>query len=112
MWGVVSPAVPLAPGTVMTLTYGDEYYWPTNSRFGEALVPGTPIYAQVDAYNAGTMYGAVLETHERLGGSYNNIMGPVYSTYRLTGEQIVDQPGIVGRQNESLWNTLPPFPMR
>jgi hypothetical protein len=36
---------------------------------------GTLIYAQVDSANASTAYGTVLETHESMGGAYNNILG-------------------------------------
>jgi hypothetical protein len=41
------------------------------------LAAGTPVYAQVDAVNLATTYGAVLENHEIAGGAYNNIVGPV-----------------------------------
>jgi hypothetical protein len=81
------------------------------SRFDKTLPAGTPVCAQVDAYNAATTYGAVRESHEILGGEYNNVAGPVYSTgaasrwgqpgaeTRATG-----QPQDVSRAN------LPPLP--
>jgi len=78
-WGVTSAALPLAPGGTITLTIGDAYYWPSLSRFDAPLAAGTPVYAQVDAYNAATTYGAVLESHEISGDTYNNI-GSTVST--------------------------------
>jgi len=79
MWGVTSTTLPLMPGGTLTLTYGDDYSWPSLSSY-EALPAGTLIYAQVDSANANTTYGAVLEMHEIMGEAYNNIMGPVSST--------------------------------
>ena len=80
IWGVTSAALPLAPGGTITLTIGDAYYWPSLSRFYAPLAAGTPVYAQVDAWNEATTYGAVLESHEITGGTYNNVGGPFYST--------------------------------
>jgi hypothetical protein len=73
VWGVVSSALPLESGDAMTLTVGDAYYQSTYSRFSTPLAAGTPVYVQVDAYNADTDYGTVLESHEISGGVYNNI---------------------------------------
>ena len=64
--------LPLNPGLTFTLTYSDTYYWPTHSRFYENLAPGTPVYAQVDAWGDAST-GGVLENHEILGEAYNNI---------------------------------------
>jgi len=80
LWGVTSAALPLAPGDTITLTYGDVYYWPSLSRFYKSLAAGTPVYAQVDAWNEATTYGAILESHEVTGDTYNNISGPFYRT--------------------------------
>lgn len=80
VWGISRNALPIVAGESLTLTYGGTYYYAEYSTFYEMLSPGTPIYAQVDAYNAETDYGAVLEVHELEGGEYNNITGPVYST--------------------------------
>jgi len=80
LWGVTSAALPLAPGDTITLTYGDVYYQPSLSRFYEALAAGTPVYAQVDAWNEATTYGAILESHEVTGDTYNNVSGPFYRT--------------------------------
>jgi hypothetical protein len=74
VWGVTAD---LAPGDVLTLTFDDAYYTSTYSLVSWPLAAGTEVYAQVDAWNPGTSYGAVLETHEETGGAYNNIVGPV-----------------------------------
>jgi hypothetical protein len=75
-WGVLSNTLPLNPGAIITLTYGDAATWPDGSRFDGPLPAGTPIYVQVDTWNPDTDYGAVLEDHEILGRAYNNIVGP------------------------------------
>jgi uncharacterized repeat protein (TIGR01451 family) len=92
-WGVVSSALPLDAGETLTLRYNDTYYWPSVSRFFESLEPGTPVYAQVDAYNPGVAYGAVLEDHERLGTTYNNVGGPFFSTASVAGSPLVYEGG-------------------
>jgi hypothetical protein len=76
----------LESGEELTLTNGDVYYWPEYSNFSGTLSPRTPVYVQVDSANADTTYGAVLESHEIVGGTYNNISGPVYLTAE-TGRQ-------------------------
>lgn len=73
VWGVDAAALPLAPGEQLTLRVGDAFYRPELSAIPEVLALGTPVYVQVDSANAATEYGAVLETHERDGGPYNNI---------------------------------------
>jgi len=85
VWGVKAAALPLAPGDVLTLTVGDAYYVPEHSQVAWPLAEGTPVYAQVDSWNAVTTYGAVLENHEITGGVYNNISSTV-STAGLAGE--------------------------
>jgi hypothetical protein len=78
VWGVTVSALPsLRAGGTFTLTLGDAYYWPTLSNFPGGLLPGTPIYAQVDSAHTNSAYGAVLENHEITGLLYNNISGPV-----------------------------------
>jgi subtilisin-like proprotein convertase family protein len=73
-WGVTGAALPaLTPGGALTLTVGDAYYWPSYSQVSWPLAAGTPVYAQVDSVNWDTTYGAVLESHEIMGGDYNNI---------------------------------------
>ncbi|MDY7076473.1 MAG: hypothetical protein SXV54_06060, partial [Chloroflexota bacterium] len=86
VWGVTEPALPLEPGEGIVLTIGDGYYWPEYSNFPGSLPVGTPIYVQVDSADASTNYGAVLEDHEMVGGRYNNISGPVFSTSATSEE--------------------------
>jgi len=110
-WGVLSSTLPLAPGEAITLTYGDAYYWPSVSRFDETLPAGTPVYAQVDAYNDATSYGAVWESHEILGGAYNNVAGPVYSAgTAVSGGRTGPEPGTAGRPRDVSRTHLPPLP--
>jgi len=72
-WGVTADLLPLNPGETITLTVGDATYDADRSRVSWPLAAGTPVYIQVDAWNASTDYGAVLESHEISGGAYNNI---------------------------------------
>ena len=74
-WGVQAS---LGPGDMLVLTNrsggpGYNYYWPTQSNFTSAA--GLSVWAQVDAVDFATGYGAVLENHEGSGGPYNNILG-------------------------------------
>jgi hypothetical protein len=80
VWGVTGPALPLNPGETLTLSIGGAYYRPTLSNFAGSLAAGTPVYAQVDSANANTTYGAVFESDEQPGRSYNNISGPAAPT--------------------------------
>jgi hypothetical protein len=84
VWGVTAPALPLVPGGTVTLTIGDEYYWPEHSDFSGSFHAGTQIVVQVDSANTDTTYGAVLESHEIAGGPYNNISDPAYVTRRVS----------------------------
>jgi hypothetical protein len=86
VWGVT---VDLAPGDVLTLTYGGAYYTATYSLVSWPLAVGTDVYVQVDAWNPGVSYGAVLEIHESMGGAYNNIVGPVYVVADGAGSEAV-----------------------
>lgn len=85
VWGVTSAALPLDPGETLLLTIGDAYYRADLSRVTWPLLLGTPVYAQVDSYNPDSLYGLVLETHEMTGGPYNNIMGPVNTSFSFGG---------------------------
>lgn len=78
VWGVREPGIPLPPSSTLTLTTGDFYFWPELGFVEWPLEIGSAIYVQVDSANALTDYGAVLESHELLGGTYNNISGPIY----------------------------------
>ncbi len=109
VWGITEEALPsLAPGGVITLVTGDDYYVPEYSAFGGALAEGTPVYAQVDSFNAGITYGAVLESHEIAGGAYNNIGGPVFSTatFGVTGAAVVEMP-VMGDHWPAFYSNLP-----
>jgi VCBS repeat-containing protein len=93
VWGVTRSALSkLIPGGSLTLTAGtsgsDPYYVPDLSAISWPLRPGTILYAQVDSYDPSTIYGAVRETHELLGGAYNNIRGPIGSTAGATAEAV------------------------
>jgi hypothetical protein len=62
VWGIVTPAIPLAPGQALTLTLSDAYYaGPPTTQVSWPLRPGSAIYAQVDSVNFATNYGNVLE---------------------------------------------------
>lgn len=81
VWGVTTPALPLEPGGVITLTLGDEYYWPVFSHISGTLPAGTSIHVQADSYNPATAHGLVLEDHELgYGGEYNNVAGLLLGT--------------------------------
>jgi hypothetical protein len=85
VWGVQQGSLPLMPGEALTLTIGDENYSQEYSDFSGYIPVGAPVYAQVDSANTETTYGGVLETHEIIGGEYNNVAGPAYPTSTLTG---------------------------
>ncbi|HEU4323089.1 MAG TPA: hypothetical protein VFS21_08035 [Roseiflexaceae bacterium] len=72
-WGVTADALPLGPGASLTLTVGDPFFRPEYSLVNGPVPAGTPLFAQVDSYNAATNYGAVREGHEVFGQPYNNI---------------------------------------
>ena len=78
VWGVTSAALPIAPGETLTLTVSSPYYNATMSNFN-GTVPAGDLYVQVDSANAATTYGAVLESHEATGGTYNNISSTTVS---------------------------------
>ncbi len=78
-WGVPANLAPMSAGAVMTLTFGDAYYYPEFSQVTWPLTASLAIYAQVDSNNPAAAYGAVLEDHEFYGGTYNNVFGPVSS---------------------------------
>ncbi|MFZ1754297.1 MAG: LamG-like jellyroll fold domain-containing protein [Caldilineaceae bacterium] len=83
VWGVDGNVLPLAPGGELVLTPGDALFWPRFSQIAETLPAGTSFLVQVDSANIETTYGNVREDHERDGGTYNNIAGPVVSTAAL-----------------------------
>jgi hypothetical protein len=67
----------LAPGDALTLTAGGPYLRLDESDVSWPLASGVPVYAQVDSVHIDTAHGTVWETHELIGGAYNNIFGPV-----------------------------------
>jgi hypothetical protein len=110
-WGVTESALPqLVPGGSLTLTASastsDAYYVPDLSAVSWPLSPGTTVYAQADSYNPTSSYGNVYETHELLGGVYNNIRGPISSVASTTA---IEVPFIADQEPVSLSN-LPPRP--
>jgi hypothetical protein len=78
-WGVTTPALPLAAGQAITLTTYGDYYRPDQSSFTAPIVAGAQVYVQVDSANTNTTYGAVRETHEISGTTYDNVAGPTTS---------------------------------
>jgi uncharacterized repeat protein (TIGR01451 family) len=76
-WVVLGSVLPFERGETLTLTVGDSYYRPTLSNPGRVIATGTQLYAQVDSFDTNSSNGVVQETHERDGGVYNNILGPI-----------------------------------
>ena len=72
-WGVTANALPLMPGASLTLRLNDSYFVMSRGLNGP-VAAGTAVYAQVDSANAASSIGAVLESHERRGEAYNNIL--------------------------------------
>ena len=103
VWAVEGAALPIQSGGIFTLTVGDSYYWPNLSNATFPLALDLPVYAQVDSADAYNSYGAVLETHEMTGDTYNNIAGPMGVSVSLNAE-ITPSP-IKPRPN---LNDLPP----
>jgi hypothetical protein len=100
VWAVTEPALPLAPGDVLTLTVGDAYYFGPYSLVTWPIAVGTVVYAQVDSVGEAG-YGAVREGHELAARLYNNILGPVTSVVAFGA------PPEVGGELRSL-DGLPP----
>ncbi len=91
-WGVTGAGLSqLTPGGVVTLTLSSPYYFAENSNFVAPLAADTPVWAQVDAINYATGFGAVPESDESI-----NVAGPQLSVARgleqavSTGDQ--EQP--------------------
>jgi hypothetical protein len=76
VWGI---NVSIPAGGSLTLTYSTApgasnlYYSAINSNYSGNLPVGTSVYAQVDSAHLNTTYGGVLENHEILDGTYNNV---------------------------------------
>jgi hypothetical protein len=110
VWGVEGAVLPLEPGEELTLTMGDSYYHSNLSTFSGTFAAGMPIYVQVDSANAGTTCGAVLESHEIAGGTYNNIRGPVYLTGAASDAMVTTEPPGVDDVSAGSVHRLPPRP--
>jgi VCBS repeat-containing protein len=106
VWGITADALPLLPGDAITLTIGDVFYVPEYSSVSWPLATDTPVYAQVDSADITTTYGAVLETHEIAGETYNNISSTL-STADVTGLAL---PPANGTSRSSSLSGLPPRP--
>jgi hypothetical protein len=106
VWGLSGSALPMAPGGIHVLTIDDEYYSGSRSKLTETLPVGTVIYAQVDSFDNRTTYGAILEQHERTGGSYNNILGIQLAN---TGSPVLSWPPATHAEADAgSTSTLPP----
>ena len=72
---VLKPGEPLelAPGETLALTIGGDHYDAVLSTFLGAFSSGDKLYAHVDSADEFTSYGSVNESHEIMGGTYNNI---------------------------------------
>jgi hypothetical protein len=111
VWGVTGAALPIPPGGTVTLTYGDQYDGGAPYTYlVTPLKPGTPVWAQVDSWDASTWYGAVLESHEFYHGRYDNILGPVYATAAMAGP--AGTPPAASSQGHAGWDQLPARPSR
>jgi uncharacterized repeat protein (TIGR01451 family) len=91
VWGVTVDLLPLRPGGSITLTVtpaGGAYYHAGLSNISWPLAAGTPVYAQADSAHSFTVYGAVVENHEFVGTTYNNISGPVAVTDATDRDQL------------------------
>ncbi|MEZ4707558.1 MAG: hypothetical protein R3A44_10145 [Caldilineaceae bacterium] len=108
VWGVTDTALPLPPGSSITLRLNDAYYHADLSVFTPTLPARTPVYVQVDSANKDTTFGAILESHERDGGEYNNIYGPILST----ADASLDNPttNVQSAVNNSNTDNLPERP--
>ena len=93
VWGV-NVAIPA--GDSLTLRYSTEggapnlFYSAANSNYGGNLPVGTTVYAQVDSAHLNTSYGGVLEIHEILGGSYNNVSSQFTATAAATASAFAE----------------------
>ncbi|MCJ7551391.1 MAG: LamG domain-containing protein [Anaerolineae bacterium] len=108
VWGVTEDALPLESGDILALTVDDVYYWAEYSTVSWPIPDSLRIYAQVDSVNLDTIYGAVLETHELIGGDYNNIIGPVYLVQEpVTASMQSPVRSSLPADREPAWYSLP-----
>jgi uncharacterized repeat protein (TIGR01451 family) len=107
VWGVRVTALPLAPGSTLTLTVGGSDYRSDLSDMAWPLPVGTVIYVQVDSANTQTNFGGVLENHEITGLAYNNI-AQTTSIAGAMGETL--QAPVTEDRPSDLSDYLPPRP--
>ncbi len=97
-WGVT---IPINPGESLTLVYStapgtpNTFVSAADTNFTGAMAAGTPVYAQVDSAHVGHANGAIEETHEILGGAYNNVSQMFTSTAAIAAGTAVSQTGAV-----------------
>ena len=101
VWGVTEP---IPAGGSLTLTLDDEYFRPSLSNIPSAPLENVVLYAQIDSANINTSYGAVLETHEMVGGAYNNIINAGPFTFTPPS---LSQSSLAGDSQSSEQNSLP-----
>jgi hypothetical protein len=109
VWGV---SADLAPGEVLTLTVGGDYYSIIYSEVITWPLPaGTQVYAHVDSYHPDNTYGNVLETDEIWGEPYNNI-DHVTVPSGDPGTDALAEPSIESDRLIAPLSELPPRPDR
>jgi hypothetical protein len=77
VWGIDSADLPINPGQKLTLQLNSPQFDTGRSIFSLPFKQDMVFYLQVDSANQTSSYGGVLESHEALGGQYNNIIGPI-----------------------------------
>jgi hypothetical protein len=77
VWGIGGDQLPLAPGASLVLTVYDASFDRLHSNLTGGIPAGATLYGHVDAWNSLSNTGAIYETHEQVGGSYNNILGSI-----------------------------------
>jgi hypothetical protein len=103
-------ALPLDPGEEFTLTTRGDYYRWSEEGIAWPLPQGVTVYAQVDSLNPATTYGLVKETHEIVGGWYNNVSEAV-KVAGLAGAPACGVPGEGQPPEGDMGETsLPPRP--
>jgi hypothetical protein len=97
---------PIVAGKTRTLTYNEHH----ESKVTWPLKSGIWIYAQVDSYNSETTYGGILENHEMVGGTYNNITGVQFTGLHNQSFESNTPAKLPIPVDEDLLKQLPPRP--
>ncbi|MEM8859321.1 MAG: hypothetical protein AAGD96_13420, partial [Chloroflexota bacterium] len=103
VWGVADSALPIRSGETLTLRLDGPYFSTVYSTYSDALKNGDQIVVHVDSANTGSDFGAVLESHEDTGGTYNNIYSLEIQTAMPLEPSILLNPG----EQRSLHTQLP-----